>query len=192
MANINSPRGFQARKDSIGSAWASTLNTYGIASGTATQINENDAVKLVGGFIVKAAAGDQLRGVFRGCKYVDPTGAIRVLNYWPAGATTANGLSAQALIVDDPNTVFEAQFTNSTTVPTRANAVGKTFNLVDLGAPYNGISNEGIDFATAGTGAQQFRCIDLVQSADNDTTTAYSRAYFVPALHDGRVNTGNA
>ena len=194
MPNTNAPRGFKPRKDAIGSAWSSTLNSYPLASGSATPIYTGDVVKLLTtGYIAKAAPGDQMRGVAAGFRWTGPDGRTVSSPFWPGGQVTQNAKDAQVLVQDDPNTVFEAQFTNAATIP-GPNVSGKTFNLFDAGGVNaTGLSGEGIDLATQGTGAQQFRCIGFATRPHNDTTAtggAYSYGLFVPALHDFRVNTG--
>lgn len=190
MANTNAPRGFWPRKDGIGSAWAATLNSYPIASGYATNIFQNDVVKLLTtGFIAKAAAGDQMRGVAIGFKWTDLTGKLVASPYWPAGTVTKGALDAQVLMIDDPNTVFEAQFTNSASVPANADQ-GANFNLFDAGGgTAAGLSGEGIDYSTLTTAAAQFRFLGFSTRPDSDKTSAYSYGMFVPSLHDFRVNT---
>lgn len=194
MPNTNAPRGFKPRKDAIGSAWSSTLNSYPLPSGYATSIFTGDVAKvLTTGYVAKAVAGDQFRGVVAGFKYTGTDGRTISSPVWLAGTVTQNGKDAQVLVQDDPNTVFEAQFTNSATIPT-ASVQGKTFNLFDAGGvPVTGLSGEGIDLTTQGVGAQQFRCIGFATRPDNDITAAggaNSYGLFVPALHDFRVNTG--
>jgi len=194
MPNTNAPRGFKPRKDAIGSAWASTLNSYPLPSGYATPIYTGDVVKvLTTGYVNKAVAGDQFRGVAAGFKWTGTDGRFFSSPFWPGGTVTQNAKDAQVLVQDDHNTVFEAQFTNSATVPT-ASVQGKTFNLFDAGGVNaTGLSGEGIDLTTLGTSAQQFRCIGFSTRPDNDITAAggaYSYGLFVPALHDFRVNTG--
>lgn len=195
MPNLNAPRGFQPRKDAIGSAWSSTINSYALPSGFATPIYLHDVVKLLPtGFVAKALPGDQMRGVVAGFKWIGTDGRYVSSNSWPGGTITQNAKEVQVLVHDDPNTVFEAQFTNGN-VPPAENVNGKTFNLFDAGGiPATGLSGEGIDIATQGITAQQFRCIGFSQRPDNDTTAATgANAYgwFQPALHDLRVNTGS-
>lgn len=194
MPNTNAPRGFKPRKDAIGSAWASTLNTYPLASGTPATIYTGDVVKvLTTGFVTKAGPGDQMRGVAAGFKWTDATGTRVSSPFWPGGTVTKGARDAEVMMIDDPNTVFEAQFTNSATVPA-ANVQGKTFNLFDAGGTnLTGLSGQGIDLASQSTSPQQFRCIGFATHPDNDTTAsggAYSYGLFVPALHDFRVNAG--
>ena len=60
MANLLAPRGFAPRRTNSGEAWASTLNTYKIASGSATTLFVGDVVKfLTTGYVAKAAPGSR-------------------------------------------------------------------------------------------------------------------------------------
>lgn len=192
MANENTPRGFKpVRQQGSNAAWNGALTPYRIASGYATAIYTGDVVKLVtAGVIQKASAGDQMRGVFMGAKWVGTDGVPRFSPYWPASTAVLASGYAEALVVDDPNVIFEAVFTNSTSVPAVAD-IGATFDLYDAGgSAATGLSGEGIDFTTLATTAKQFRFMDFVQRPDNDQAAAYSRGLFAPDLHDFRVNTG--
>lgn len=194
MPNLNSPRGFAPRKDAIGSAWSSTINSYALASGAPGPLYTKDVVKLLTtGFVAKALPGDQMRGVVAGFHWTGIDGRFVSSPSWPGGVVTQNGRDVQVLVYDDPNTVFEAQFTNGAASP-GANVNGKTFNLFDgPGVPATGLSGQGVDVASQGTTAQQFRCIGFSTRPDNDVTAATganSYGWFVPALHDLRVNTG--
>ena len=191
MPNVNAPRGFKPRKDAIGSAWASTINSYPIPSGYGTTLFTGDVAKLLTtGYVAKAAAAEQMRGVFAGFRWTDLSGLTRSSPYWPAGTVTMGGRDAVAYLHDDPNTIFEAQFTNSATVPGN-NVQGKTFASYDAGGtPSNGLGGQGIDLTTQNTTAQQWRCIGFATRPDNDITAANSYGWFMPSLHDLRVNTG--
>lgn len=191
MANTNAPRGFAPRRTNAGEAWSSTLNTYKLPSGYATTLATGDVVKFLStGYVAKAAPGDQIRGIVAGVKYTDATGRRLAAPLWSGGTVTYLGKDAEVMVMDNPNGCFEAQFTNSAAVPVQAD-VGATFNLFDSGASLaQGLSGEGIDYTTLGTGALQFRFIGFSTRPDNDTTSAYSYGLFVPALHDFRVNTG--
>lgn len=191
MANENTPRGFKPMRMQGGAVWNGSLTPYRLASAYGTAIYTGDVVKLVtAGTIQKAAAAEQMRGVVMGFQWVGADGIPVYSQYWPAGTVTLGSNPATALVVDDPDVLFEAVFTNSSSVPSIA-AIGANFDLYDAGgSAATGISGEGIDFTTLTTSAAQFRFMDFVARPDNDVAAAYSRGIFAPALHDFRVNTG--
>lgn len=191
MANLNQPRGFKPVRASDNSPFSGGFNTYRVPSGFATALYAGDVVKLLTtGYLDKALAGQQFRGVAGGFRWTGIDGVPRFASYLPAGTAT---LSAQDILVevyDDPNTLFEAQFCNSTTTATLASS-GKLYNLIDTGGNAAAqLSGEGIDFTTSSTSSGQFRALRPVPRADNDLTAAYQRWEFVPVMHDLRVQTG--
>lgn len=193
MANSNTPFGFKPVKLMSNEPYNGGFSTYKIASGYATNIFAGDVVKLLTtGYINLAAPADQMRGVAVGFRWINAAGAPVVSAYWPASTVTKGSQDAEIFVIDDPNMVFEAVFTNSTTAPVTAD-IGATFASFTGPAGGNfssGLSAEGIDYSTNAATAQQWRCVSFVQRPDNDLTSAYSRAWFTPALHDFRVNTG--
>ena len=50
-----------------------------------------------------------MRGVFVGCEYQDAAGNYVFSPNWVSGTVTKNSVPARAYVVDDPQTVFEAQ-----------------------------------------------------------------------------------
>ena len=193
MSNINAPRGFKPLRYVDGRPFSgATGASYHLPSGYGTAIAAGDVVKLLTtGYLAKANPGDQMRGVVLGFRYVDPVNQLpRFVSYWPAGQVTMNGQDAIVEVADDAGLVFEAVFTNSAAVPALGQT-GKLFNLIDTGIQAGPqLSGEGIDLTTQSTVTGQFRALQAVGRADNDTTSAYQRWEFVPALHDFRVNTG--
>lgn len=194
MSNVNAPRGFKLARDAGGRPFNGATNQYHLASGYGTNIFVGDAVKLVSGKIQKAGASDEIIGVFAGV--MAPSAATPALNpflnYWPASYATLGGNDAVALVYDDPDLIFEAQFTNSTSVPAVAD-IGSYFDLIDNGgSTSSGLSGEGIDYTTKNSSSSGlvWVFVDFVQRPNNDTTSAYSRGLFRPILHAGRVNGG--
>lgn len=191
MANINAPRGFKPLRLVDGSPFVAVMNSYRLPSGYATAVAVGDVVKfLTTGYLAKAAAGDQLRGVVAGFQWTASDGTPKWAQVLPAGTVTQNAADIVVQVYDDPRIVYEALFTNSSTAPAMAQR-GKLFNLIDAGVNLSqGLSGEGIDQTTQSTSSGQFRALQPVSRADNDTTSAYQRWEFVAALHDFRVNTG--
>src|SRR5574337_103027 len=180
MANADAPRGFQLRRHGKSAVFNGSDNGYAIASGYGTAIYNGDRVKLVSGKIQKAGVTEAAIGVFIGVKYTPAVGDPVNSPIWPASAATLGGVDAEALINDDLEQVFVAQFTNSTSVPAQAD-VGSYFNAYDAGGQAMwGISGQGVDYSTktgtAASGVLQF--VGFENAPDNDTSSAYSRGLF--------------
>lgn len=193
MANVLAPRGFKPIRRMDGAMWTGQTTPYRIASGEATAIYTYDLVKVTtNGVIQRAAAGDQVRGIFMGVQFLDANGKVNKLPYWPAGQTLFAGLPAnvvEAYVVDDPNIVVEAQF-NGAAVPAQAD-VGATFNIaVGAGVAGDGLSRSTVDYSTLAATAQTFRLLKFLDRPDNDPLSANPRGEFTFAVHDYRVNTG--
>lgn len=199
MPNTNAPRGFVPVSTMGGRPLSGSFTKYRIASGSSTTIYQYDIVKsLSSGYIDKASAGDRPRGVFIGVQYVNASGIPVFTNVWTASTATLGTQDAVALICDDPNVIMEAQFTNSSTVPTQAD-IGNLYDLVDAsytGRALTGISGEGLDFSSTGTtSGKVFRAVSFVDRPDNDTTSsggAYARVLCAFAAHDLSVATTSA
>ena len=93
-------------------------------------------------------------GVFVGCSYVNAQGQTLFSQYYPA-----NALNAVAFVVDDPNTVFQAQADGSLTIA----ALGSNVTLANAqttstGSTTTGNSNVAISSTTKTTTAP-FRVI---------------------------------
>lgn len=193
MANVNAPNGFRPLGRSDGAPLGGNLHTYRIASAYNTNIFLGDTVKfLTSGVIALAAAGDQMRGVFMGCKYLDAAGVLQASKYWPANTALFNG-SAQnsfALVIDDPNMEFEVQM-NAAMANGQAD-IGANYQLsAGTGSTLSGLSGQQLNYASLTTGADQWRVVRYLERIDNDISVsqAFTRVVAIPALHDFRVNT---
>jgi hypothetical protein len=118
-----------------GQVFAGSTRNYPIQYGYATNIFYGDIVNIIRGSIVDNAdttdsTGTGIVGVFLGCSYTNPTTKQKQFaQYWPAG--TAAG-DCQAIICDDPDTVFKVVMCSATTViASAANAMlGQNFGLI--------------------------------------------------------------
>jgi hypothetical protein len=189
--NTNVPRGFKPVRQRGGQYWNGSLTPYRVASAYNTSIFTGDVVKLVtAGTIEKAAVTEQMRGVAMGFQWVGLDGVPRYSPFWPANTVTLGSVPATVMVVDDPDVMFEAVFTNSVTAPP-VTAIGSNFDAFDAGgSTASGLSGQGIDFTTLATSAKPWRFEDYVQRPDNIIGAAYVRGIFSPQLHDYRVNTG--
>ena len=93
-------------------------------------------------------------GVFVGCSYVNAQGQTIFSQYYPA-----NALNAVAFVVDDPNTVFQAQADGSLTIAALgANVTLANAQSTSTGSTTTGNSNVAIS-ATTKTTTAPFRVI---------------------------------
>jgi len=129
MANADTPRGFWPIRHLTGGQVR--MQEFPIASGYTTDIFRGDAVKLVtGGGIEAAAAGNRIVGVFQGVQYVAADGTQVYSKYWP-NTTTATDI--KATVWSDPNIVFGIQSAGSTTTGLSAHEINGTTSTAYAG-----------------------------------------------------------
>ena len=138
---------------------------YSIASGASGNIFSGDPVKMANtGTILVAAAGDQLLGVFRGCRYTNASGEVIYSSYWPNGTVSSD---AVAFVVDDPNALFEVQ--SAATGSVVQTVVGNNADIVyATGSTLDGQSHVEISGTTAATSAQ-LRIVGFSGDPENNT-----------------------
>jgi hypothetical protein len=138
---------------------------YSIASGASGNIFSGDPVKMANtGTILVAAAGDQLLGVFRGCRYTNASGEVIYSAYWPDGTVSSD---AVAFVVDDPNALFEVQ--SAATGSVVQTVVGNNADIVyTSGSTSDGQSGVEISGTTAATSAQ-LRIVGFSGDPENNT-----------------------
>jgi len=138
---------------------------YSIASGASGNIFSGDPVKMANtGTILVAAAGDQLLGVFRGCRYTNASGEVIYSAYWPDGTVSSD---AVAFVVDDPNALFEVQ--SAATGSVVQTVVGNNADIVYAsGSTADGQSGVEISGTTAATSAQ-LRIVGFSGDPENNT-----------------------
>ena len=141
------------------------VTEYSIASGASGNIFSGDPVKMANtGTILVAAAGDQLLGVFRGCKYTNASGEVIYSSYWPSGTVSSD---AVAFVVDDPNALFEVQ--SAATGSVVQTVVGNNADIVyTSGSTVDGQSGVEISGTTAATSAQ-LRIVGISSDPENNT-----------------------
>lgn len=116
---VNAPMGLQSVRKLDGSAWTVSTNKYNILSTYGTSIFTGDPVTMLAdGSIGIGVAGSPCLGVFWGCKYqlsaAQANGNRLIFSpYWPASTTLPSGTTCEAMIIDDPNVVFNIQETNA-------------------------------------------------------------------------------
>lgn len=155
----NAPQGFVPVKKLDGSAWTGATNPYQITSTYATALFRGDPVTtLSDGTLGVGVAGSTCVGVFWGVKYTDSTGVVKFMNYWPGNPGVLTGSVVEALVIDDPNTVFTIQETNG------SGAAGTPIALADRGQNANFLY-------TAGSTSTGTSAVSLNNATLNTTST---------------------
>jgi hypothetical protein len=155
----NAPQGLVPVKKLDGSAWTGATNPYQIANAYATALYRGDPVTILSdGTLGVGVAGATCVGVFWGVKFTDSTGRVRFENYWPGNPGVLTGSVVEALVIDDPNTVFTIQETSGT------GTAGTPLALADRGLNANFLY-------TAGTAATGQSAVSLNNATEADTST---------------------
>lgn len=169
----NAPNGLIPVKKLDGSAWTGATNPYQIANTYATALFRGDPVtRLADGTIGVGVAGSAVLGVFWGVKYTDSTGTVKFMNYWPGNPGVLTGSTVEALIIDDPDTVFSVQETSGTgTAGTPLALADRGLNadfLYTAGSTATGQSAVSLNNATEATTATlNLKIIDLDPTPGN-------------------------
>jgi hypothetical protein len=119
-----------------GQVFAGSTRNLPIQYGYATNIFYGDYVVLSRGFITRAAVStgtgvNQVTGIFLGCSFTNPvTKQKQFQQFWPTGTLAGD---AEAIVSDDPDTVFKAVVCSSgTTVASGGLAmVGTNLSMID-------------------------------------------------------------
>jgi len=142
---ISAPYGLKPINLVGGQVFAGSTRSLPIQYGYASNIFYGDFVVLARGFITRAAvaattAVNQVTGIFLGVSYTNPqTKQKQFSQYWPAGTLAGD---AQAVVCDDPDTVFKAVVCSSgTTVASSAlSMVGTNLSMIDNSAVASSLS----------------------------------------------------
>ena len=180
MSSTSAPFGFRASYHNSGQM---RPKAYVIASTYAANIFSGDPVKLTDNGVIQLGTSDGTRtgttdgisllGIFAGCQYLDAGGKPTISPFWPSGAT---GTEITAWVYDDPETLFDVQYTNpgtpgTTTVQT---AVGEECDWVVAspgGSTQTGISSTQIGTIQATSG--QFQITGFGYEITDSLTDAY-------------------
>jgi hypothetical protein len=156
---------------------------YTIASTYAANIFQGDPVKLTDAGVIQLGSSDGTRdgttdgisllGIFAGCQYLDASGKPTISPFWPTGTT---GTEITAWVFDDPETLFDVQYTNpgtpgTTTVQT---AVGEECDWTVAspgGSTRTGLSNTQLSVIQATSG--QFQITGFAYNINDSLTDAY-------------------
>ena len=174
---IDAPYGFKPVNLIGGQVFSGSTREYPIAYNYGTAIYYGDFVQLSSGFVTILAntiTGNAAVGVFLGCSYTDPvTKQKRFSQYYPANTLAGD---IEAIICDDPDTVFKAAVVTAAGTPTIASAtqllVGQNMaGNTSTGSSSTGNSAGGVVAATSSAG--NFRVLGLVPDTQINTGCTY-------------------
>jgi hypothetical protein len=178
---VSAPYGLKPINLIGGQVFAGSTRNYSVQYGYATNIFYGDIVNIIRGSIVDNAdttdsTGTGIVGVFLGCSYTNPTTKQKQFaQYWPAG--TAAG-DCQAIICDDPDTVFKVVMCSATTVIASASTamLGQNFGLIQNAGNVNtGNSAVAALYSASTTSADlALRAVGLVQETAVTTSVTGS------------------
>jgi hypothetical protein len=184
MASTSAPFGFRPSFHNSGQI---RPKAYVIASGYATSVFSGDPVKLTVNGVVQlgtsdgtrsgTVAGISLLGVFQGVEYLDSTGKPTISPFWTGATSVYGGAGATAWVNDDPETIYDAQYTNPGTPGTTSmqGAVGQQCDWVVAspgGSTATGISSTQLGVIQSGTG--QFQITGFQGNITDSLTDAYA------------------
>ena len=180
MSSTSAPFGFRASFHNSGQM---RPKAYVIASTYAANIFSGDPVKLTDNGVIQLGTSDGTRtgttdgisllGIFAGCQYLDSSGKPTISPYWPSGAT---GTEITAWVYDDPETLFDVQYTNPGTPGTTSvqSAVGEECDWTVAspgGSTSTGLSTTQIGAIQATSG--QFQITGFGYEITDSLTDAY-------------------
>lgn len=180
MSSTSAPFGFRPSYHNSGQM---RPKAYTIASGYAANIFQGDPVKLTTAGTIQLGTSDGTRsgttdgitllGVFAGCQYLDASGKPTISPFWPASVT---GTEIVAWVYDDPETLYDVQFTNPGTPGTDSvqSAVGGECDWVVAspgGSTRTGLSTTQLTAQQSTSG--QFQITGFAYNINDSLTDAY-------------------
>ena len=180
MSSTSAPFGF---RPSFHNSGQMRPKAYTIASTYAANIFSGDPVKLTDNGVIQLGTSDGTRsgttdgitllGIFAGVQYDDATGKPTISPFWPSGTT---GTNIVAWVYDDPETLFDVQYTNPGTPGTDSvqSAVGEECDWTVAspgGSTQTGLSNTYLTAIQATSG--QFQITGFAYSIFDSLTDAY-------------------
>ena len=169
MSAVSSPFGAKAVLHPSGTIRTETFFPTAI---NASACYKGDPVKMTGGtdVVAIAAAGDNIIGIFDGCKYTDSTGKPTYSAYWPASLSGVTQI--EWYVITDVMTVFEIQQGGSAA----ATAIGDSADFVIAAGNANtGVSASYLNTSLKGAAAVgNFRIAGLGGGIDNAWGDAFT------------------
>jgi hypothetical protein len=170
---VSAPYGLKPVNLIGGQVFAGSTRSLPIQYGYGTNIFYGDFVKLVRGSITRAAVStgttnNQVTGIFLGCSFTNPvTKQKQFQQFWPASTLAGD---AEAIVCDDPDTVFKAVVCSATTVVASGalSLVGTNLSMVDNASVASSLSTGNsanavlAPTATPVTSILPVRCVGVV------------------------------
>ena len=202
MATTASPYGLRPVKRVDGMPYAGATSTYlidpagygtNIFYGSVVYVNANGYINIVTGTGADGTTNDWPTGstsvtgaigVFVGCNYVNAQGQLIFSQYYPSGTTGV----VQALVVDDPMVLFQAQLDNTATQTViGANTFFAAAQSTSTGSTSTGNSTSALD-ATVVTVPAAFRILGFASPISDAYPDVLVKIN--PGFHSMSVNTG--
>lgn len=165
MANVDRPCGLQVARHLTG-GMANRLSKYFIEPAHASSIFRGDAVIPTAThkrITVPGSDNVRLQGVFQGCTYIKPDGEPVYERCWIAATPVKSGTSPEALVYDDPKTLFRIQADGDF----QPADIGAFANLTrGTGNARTGLSGYELQSSSIGSGAN-LKIIELAPLPDN-------------------------
>jgi len=181
MSSTSAPFGFRASFHNSGQM---RPKAYTVTSAYAANIFSGDPVKLATDGTVQLGTSDgtrsgtvdgvKLLGIFAGCQYNDASGKPTISPFWPTGTTATDIV---AWVMDDPETLFDVQYTNPGTpgVTSMQTAVGEEADWTVAspgGSTRTGLSNTQLTALQSTSG--QFQITGFAYEINDSITDAYA------------------
>ena len=165
-ANAAAPSGFQTCRRYDGAPPNGATREMNILYSYATKIAYGDPVYLASDGTIRlyAAGGTTIHGIFRGCRYLDPTAQRTVFQPAWLAPTLASTTVVTAIVDMDPNLTFQCQAVG--TALTQA-AIGLNMDITaaSSGQPnLAGLSVCSLSGTAAATATLPFRIVGIVPS----------------------------
>lgn len=165
-----------------GQVFAGSTRNLPIQYGYATNIFYGDFVVLSRGSITRAAVStgtgvNQVTGIFLGCSFTNPiTKQKQFQQFWPSGTLAGD---AEAIVCDDPDTVFKAVVCSSgTTVASGGLAmIGTNLSMIDNTGSVNTGNSANAVLAPSATPVSTIlpvRCVGVVSDTSYSFTATGS------------------
>jgi len=202
MATTQTPYGLRPVKRVDGMPYAGATSTYlidpagygtNIFFGSVVYVNANGYINIVTGTGADATTNDWPTGstsvsgglgVFVGCNFVNAQGQLIFSQYYPSGTTGV----VQALVVDDPMVLFQAQLDNTATqAAVGANTFFTVAQSTSTGSTSTGNSTSSLSASTV-TVPAAFRILGFASPISDAYPDVLVKIN--PGFHSMSVNTG--
>jgi len=190
---VNAPLGLVPYNTILGAPWTGLVTEIPLTASYGTSLFRGDLVRFTSGLITiytpGSGAAAPAAGVFMGINYQAANGLQTFSPYWAASTSIAAGTSATAIVVTDPNTVFDIQATGAiTTAQINLNA---EVSFGTAGNTSTGLSGMALDTATrppAATATFPLHILGFTPVPGNITGVTYNNV--LVKLNNTSLNAG--